>query len=243
LLCVLLLSAWGAFELARRLQHRLMSTSWAARVQGWRRGLLRAALWAGICLTFLAAAAGLLLGAAYGVSRYDKRMRTMFDLTRLRTKSFAAYANQLVFAERVIFWEAGWGVFNDHPWLGVGLGNSGFFFPEKLSAYAWALTEVRTNLFKWDSLPNSKSLWVRLLAETGLAGTGAYLGWLYLTAASGLSLLRKKGLPGTVGLAAIFALTALLSEGISVDSFALPYLWVSFALAAALASPTPGETG
>jgi hypothetical protein len=233
LLCILLLAAWGAWKLAHRLQARLMSGSRAA---GWRRRVVGAAAWVGIGLGFLILAAGFFVTAAVGLSRYDPRMQTMFDLTALRSGSFAEYANQLIFAERVIYWETGWAIFNDFPWLGVGLGNSGFYFPQKLSAYSWGLTEVRQILFEWDTLPNSKSLWVRLPAETGIFGTGFFLSWLYLCAVSAVSLLRRKDLGGTLGLAGVFVLIGLLSEGISLDTFALPYFWVMFALVAASAA-------
>jgi hypothetical protein len=132
-------------------------------------------------------------------------------------------------------------VFNDYPVLGVGLGNAGFFFPEKLSAYSWGLTEVRTLLYQWDSLPNSKSLWVRLLAETGVIGFGFFLSWLYVIAVSALSLCRRKGLRGTVGIAGLFVLAGMLTEGFSVDTFALPYFWVSFALVTSVAALAGGS--
>jgi hypothetical protein len=232
LLCVLLLAAWGAWRAAHWLQARWMT---ASRAVGWRRALASGLAWLGIGAVFLAVAAGLVLGAAYGLSRYDPRMRTMFDLTALRKGSLATYANQLVFAERVIFWEAGWNTFNDYPVLGVGLGNLGFFFPEKLSAYSWGLTEVRTILYQWGSLPNSKSLWVRLLAETGFVGSGLFFSFLFVTAVAAVSLLKRKGVGAAVGLAGIFVLTGLLTEGFSIDTFALPYFWVTFALVAGLA--------
>jgi hypothetical protein len=102
-----------------------------------------------------------------------------------------------------------------------------------LSAYSWGLTEVRTIQYEWDTLPNSKSLWVRLLSETGVVGSGFFLCWLYLTGAAAISLLGRKGVSGALGLAGLFALTGLLTEGFSVDTFALPYFWVTFALVAA----------
>jgi O-antigen ligase len=233
ILSVLMLTGFATWWTARRLQSRIMSTS---RATGSRRGLVGALAWLVIWFGFLAISVGMFLGAAYGLSRFDPRMRTIFDLDALRTGSFASYANQLVFAERVIFWEAGWQVFNDYPVLGVGLGNAGFFFPEKLSAYSWGLTEVRTILYQWDSLPNSKSLWVRLLAEAGIIGFGFFMSWLYVIAVSAVSLFRRKGLRGAVGIAGLFVLAGMLTEGFSVDTFALPYFWVSFALITAVAT-------
>jgi O-antigen ligase len=144
------------------------------------------------------------------------------------------YANQLVFAERVVFWQAGYEVFNDHPILGVGLGNAGFYFPQKLSAFSWGLTEVRRAMYELTGLPNIKSLWIRLLAETGIVGFAFFVSWLYSLWTSARSLRSRKERQLTVvGLAGGFVIVGLLAEGFSVDTFALPYFWVSFGLVTA----------
>lgn len=177
---------------------------------------------------------GLMLGAGYGLSRYDARMRRLFDFSVLREQSFMHYANQLVFAERLVFWQAGWEVFNDYPILGVGLGNAGFFFPEKLSAFSWALTEIRTLMYQQTALPNIKSLWVRLLAETGMIGFAFFACWLYVLWRSAVFLRsRKEPFYHMAGLAGSFILIGFLVEGFSLDSFALPYYWISFGLVTA----------
>ncbi len=185
--------------------------------------------------------AGLLFGAAYGLSRFDARMQRLFDFTALREKSFFHYANQLVFAERIVFWQAGWEIFNDYPILGVGLGNSGFFFPQKLSAFSWSLTEIRTLIYQWTTLPNIKSLWVRLLAETGLVGFAFFACWWYLLWQSAAYLRRRffgkplaladdRRLFSVLGLAGSFVWIGFLIEGFSLDTFALPYFWITFGL-------------
>jgi O-antigen ligase len=234
LLCGLLLGAQLAWRAAHWLQVRIMLRN---RTSGLRRALINGLVWLGLAVLFLLAALGLFGGAAYGLSRYDPRMRTMFDFSNLTGGSFKTYANQLVFAERVIFWEAGWLVFNDHPWMGVGLGNAGFYFPDKLSAYSWGLTEVRAILLERDALPNAKSLWVRLAAETGLVGTALFLGWLYVCAGLSTGLRKEAGIRSVLGWAGLFFLCALLSEGFSLDTFALPYLWMIPALVAGLSVP------
>jgi hypothetical protein len=158
-------------------------------------------------------------------------MSKLFDFSVIREKSLFHWANQLVFAERIVFWQAGWGVFNDFPILGTGLGNAGYFFPQKLSAFSWALTEIRTLMYQWTALPNIKSLWVRLLAETGIVGFSLFISWLYVLWHSA-SFLRSQtaGLLKVVGLAGSFVLVSFLIEGFSLDTFALPYYWVSFGL-------------
>lgn len=185
--------------------------------------------------------AGMLFGAAYGLSRFDARMQRLFDFSILREKSFFHYANQLVFAERIVFWQAGWEIFNDYPILGVGPGNSGFFFPQKLSAFSWSLTEIRTLIYQWTTLPNIKSLWMRLLAETGLVGFAFFACWWYLLWQSAAYLRRRffekllmltdgERLLSVIGLAGGFVLIGFLIEGFSLDTFALPYFWISFGL-------------
>ncbi len=204
--------------------------------------------------------AALLVGAAYGLSRYDARMQKLFDFSTLKEKSFFHYANQLVFAERIVFWQAGWEVFNDYPILGVGPGNAGFFFPQKLSAFSWALTEIRTLMYHWTALPNIKSLWVRLLAETGVFGFAFFASWCYVLwqAAQFLQTgwLRRFPPAGdrarsplklfqVIGLAGALALSAFLVEGFSLDTFALPYYWITFGLltAACELARRPVQTG
>jgi O-antigen ligase len=210
----------------------------------WRVKLVQRSVLAACILAMIIIYGALLVGAAYGLSRYDERMRNIFDFSALREKSFFHYANQLVFAERIVFWQAGWEVFNDYPILGVGPGNAGYFFAQKLSAFSWALTEVRTLIYQWTSLPNIKSLWVRLLAETGLIGFAFFACWYTILWQSALYLRRRyslgvvsttgKSAPlhliHTVGLAGELALVAMLFEGFSIDTYALPYYWFSFGL-------------
>jgi len=182
----------------------------------------------------LALYAGLFLGAGYALSRLDPRMRDLFRLELLRTEGLTGFANRLVFAERLVYWQTGYLIFGDYPWLGVGLGNAGYFFPQKMISFGWALTEINDLMFRNASLPNTKSLWVRLLAETGITGFATFLTWLYVIAISAKALIQKAHPLGrTLGWAASLGLFALLVEGFSVDTFALPYFWVLFGLATA----------
>ena len=86
-------------------------------------------------------------------------------------------------------------------------------------------------------MPNTKSLWVRILAETGLVGFAVFSGWYYLLWKSG-QFSRKSMDPNIrmVGLAGSIVLFAFLFEGFSVDSFALPYFWFSVGLLSAAGS-------
>lgn len=206
------------------LKRSAASIPWLARLGQQRVSALLVVLILAIYLGAFAVAAVLL-------SRFDPRMATLFDFSALQQKGFMAYANQLIFAERVVYWQAGWGIWNDHP-LGVGLGNAGYYFPEKMSAFGWGLLETNTVMSRMAGIPNVKSLWVRLLAETGIAGFALFIGWLVSIWKSAAGV--RQDAPPTLriaGLAGQLAIAALLVEGFSVDTFGLPYLWLTFGLA------------
>lgn len=65
--------------------------------------------------------------------------------------------------ERRAHWQAALGMFSDHPWLGVGIGNYAVAYP----AYA---------LPHWDDpLGHAHNYYLNVLAEAGLLGLTAYL--------------------------------------------------------------------
>lgn len=144
-------------------------------------------------------------------------------------------ANRAAFAERVVYWMAGWQVFLEHPLLGVGPGNEGFFFEQSIPAYGYRLGEIRTALATDNPIfPNPKSLWIRLVSETGFFGFAAFTTWLLVVLAGALSLGSAKSIMvRAIGLAGLLALLALIAEGFNLDSFALPQMWILPGLVAA----------
>ena len=75
--------------------------------------------------------------------------------------------------------------------------------------------------------PNPKSLWFRLLAETGIARFVLFLTYLLVGAACAWELSRKRStLRRIIGLATLISLVAFLVEGFSLGPFALPYVWL-----------------
>jgi hypothetical protein len=144
---------------------------------------------------------------------------------------------RFAFLERVVYWLTGWRTFGEFPLFGVGLGNTGFFFVQNLPSIGYASYEIRDLVYRFSSLPNVKSLWVRLLSETGVAGFSIFLGWLFvLWQSTRLTDHSPKRLFKSLALAGQLALIALIAEGFSIDSFALPYLWVSAGLISAAGS-------
>ncbi len=240
-LLLLKASLWLVSWIKGRIQRRSQSPAVVRRLAS---PLVTLALLAALGIFYL----GLFLGAGFTLTRLDPgRMGKLFNFTALQQGNFMEYANQIVIAERLVYWQTGWEVFNDYPVLGVGLGNAGYFFPEKMSPFGWSLFEVNHLINYESSLPNTKSMWTRLLAETGLVGFSVFLGWMLLVWASGGNSQRKQSaILKTFGLAGQLAVLAFIVEGFSIDSFALPYLWVSFGLATAawrVGCALPGEEG
>jgi hypothetical protein len=136
-------------------------------------------------------------------------------------------SHRFIFLERMVYWFNGWNVFNQYPWLGVGLGNAGFFFPQLAPAIGWSSFEIRNVLYYLFDLPNVKSFWFRLLAETGVIGFSIFITWFYiLFQSSRFSQHRNNVYLKTFALAGQLALLAFIGEGFSIDSFAMPYFWI-----------------
>lgn len=201
-----------------------MSGTLAERLgRGRRRSLIRA----GMLVAFVALAA---LGV-YLLSRLDARVAAIFTLSYSGGRFFYL-ANQLALAERFAYWGLGWNVFTAFPWLGVGLGNTGFYFETHLPQFGWALSEFQKIHLENTFLVNAKNLWLRLLAETGVAGLALFVSWLYILFVSAQTLQRREtALFRALGWMGMLAVVALAGEGFSVDSFALPYAWTTFGLA------------
>ncbi|HWQ04869.1 MAG TPA: O-antigen ligase family protein [Longilinea sp.] len=195
----------------------------------------------GAAMTAVYAALIMLLIA---VLKQDYRMQLIFaypptwaEIGRLLTleeNTLLEISKRFKFMERVVYWVTGWRVFNDYPLFGVGLGNSGFFFLDKSPSIGWTSIEVRYLLTGATFLPNIKSLWVRLLAETGLVGFSIFVSWILTMWRSAFQTLRS-ALPfhKLTAFVCQLMLLAFIAEGFSIDSFALPYLWVVAGLAAA----------
>lgn len=225
---------YGAFMLVLTylfLRYNRRLVSWLQNrltVKTGRRPWVRGAVLLALVAVYLLAGFGVLTM----FSRLDPRMENVFRTSYWRDGGFLTYANELQFGERAVYWQSGWNIFTDYPILGVGLGNAGFYFQEHLPAYAWKMVEVRRLMYRVNELPNTKNLWVRLLSETGLVGFSVFVSWLVVLWRSARYLITQHAdaLIKVLGMSGMFVLLGLLMEGFSIDSFALPYLWISTGL-------------
>ncbi len=169
----------------------------------------------------------LLIAGLFFFSKFDSRMESLFKIETYKNQNIFSIANEFVFAERILYWQTGWQVFNDYPIFGVGLGNVGFFFEDYIPSFAWALDEPRHLIFQASYQGNVKNLWFRLLSETGIVGFICFGTWLFLIF---LKANRYQKHSSNVynywGLVGKIALITLVIEGFSIDSFALPYYWI-----------------
>lgn len=195
-------------------------------------------------LTLLLIYAAIAVGLFYVGSKRDARLRPLISkppdlqeiggLLTLDETTLLKVGQQLQFLERVSYWVTGWNIFNQYPLSGVGLGNAGFFFPQQMPLVAWSTFEIRNSMYQLAPLPNIKSLWVRLLAETGLAGFSIFLAWFFiLWRSTRLTYYSDQPMLKMLALAGQLSILAFIGEGFSIDSFAMPYLWVSAGLISA----------
>jgi hypothetical protein len=222
----------ATLELTRWIQRKIGQGSlpFAARLQR-HPHLVRAIIFAGVMVVY---ALGL-VGVGFVLSKVDPRMKDIFNFS-FGVDGLLLYARKLDFATRMVYWQTGWNIFNLSPWIGVGLGNAGFYFPTSLPAFAWKLVEVQGLVNRSTVLMNIKSIWVRLLAETGIVGFSLFCTWVILVWLSARkAAVSETPLLRTLGLGGQFVVIALLLEGFSIDSFALPYVWISTGLVTAAA--------
>ncbi len=177
---------------------------------------------------------GIVFGSIFVLSKVDARMADVFSLETLKQGGLIKYFDSLQFGERAIYWQTGWRVFSNHPIFGVGLGNAGFYFQELLPDNAWQLAEVRDLIYRSEGLMNVKSLWVRILAETGIVGFALFCVFLLATGFTSRKLLSSDSkLLKSIGWMGGLMLIAFIIEGFSLDSFALSYIWFTTGLVAA----------
>lgn len=150
-------------------------------------------------LTGLAVALLILIGTLFGLGWLpDPLAGRLIDLGAyiggpdpVRTEITDANFSVL---ERLAHWRAGLGMFSDHPWLGVGIGN----FAVRYGDYA---------LPHWyDPLGHAHNVALNLLAETGALGAGAFgvfwagIAWLAIRAAT-----QRRGLEAALAIGVLGA--------------------------------------
>jgi len=219
---------------------QIMRSSWNWFVSGFRRGkraLLAMGLRFGMILLVLLAFVGAftILGQKGYISR----------LWKTQAESLEEFIIANSAGARAAYNWAGMATYSEHPWLGVGLGASGFYMYNNLPD--WALTtvpEIARQLSPSNRLyPNPKNMYIRILAEGGLLGFAFFLAFLLGLLGDALSFLRKPGMLRFLGIAGLCSWLAIaLFYNLTQDSFATPNIWVNLGILVGMTRLNSGNT-
>lgn len=169
-------------------------------------------------------------------SPYFSRFWRYFTEARQRNRS---YLDFIAVQQRFTYFETAFRIFEAFPVVGVGLGNYAFYFDEMLPDQIYFQPEIirqTTPDEGRDRLITPKNLIARLLSETGILGTAAFITFILAIAGCILYLLANPDLRFRYwGLSGTLAFVVFCVVVFSFDSFALPNMWVVFGLLTAAA--------
>jgi O-antigen ligase len=150
-----------------------------------------------------------------------------------RKTNLIEYVIDIYAGPRLAYALSGLEAFNQHPWTGVGLGATGFYMFSNLPDWSKTfVTEVASLLSPLNmTYANTKNLFIRILAETGILGMGAFIiFFLHILA----RILGFRSFPGKearfMEVAGLFSWIAILLFSFTQDSFAMPNTWINLAL-------------
>jgi O-antigen ligase len=153
-------------------------------------------------------------------------------------RNLADYFEFLGFGARVTFGATAYRIFEDHPAIGVGLGNYAFYFednlPDRLLAETPEVLKLLTQNANRYRLITPKNLYLRILSETGVIGFGTFLVFIIAVLGCALALWVSPGRGVQYwGMAGLLTVVSFAFLGLSFDSFAFPDMWVSFGMISA----------
>ncbi len=175
-----------------------------------------------------------LASGAYILSRNSYFAR----LWQSRTDSLTEYFVDIYAGPRLAYSWAGWTIFEQHPWTGVGLGAAGLYLIQALPDWSHTNIPEVAQLLSPDNqiYPNIKNLYVRLLSETGIVGFWSFVSVYLLTLSIIIKLLRAKQKVLTfLSAASLLAWLSIVLLGFTLDSLAMPMIWIPLGILMGLA--------
>lgn len=145
------------------------------------------------------------------------------------------YFDYVGFGPRLMYGVTAYRIYEQHPVLGVGLGNYAFYFEDllpdrSLAASPEILRMISMNVTRYQ-LVTPKNLYLRILAETGLLGLGTFLVFPVAVLGCALYLISAPDPEQRYwGLAGVFGLLSFGLASMTYDSFAIPNMWIVFGL-------------
>lgn len=150
------------------------------------------------------------------------------------------YFEYIAFGQRFIYWQTAYNIYEDYPLLGAGLGNFPLLINDHLPERPYhtmpEVLRVITLNQASGHLITPKSLFARLLAETGLAGLATFMAFLAAIIGCVLSLWFSREAENKYwGTAGLYMLAPFAISTFSTDSFSIPNMWIVFGLITAAA--------
>lgn len=171
--------------------------------------------------------------SAYIFRMWDYLLQIASGARSLSGSSLIDYFQYVGFGPRIVYWRTAYRIFSRYPLFGVGLGNYAFHFKDLLPAIQIGYEpELLTRIVPGGArIVNAKNFLARLLAETGIFGTAAFVTFLVMLAGGGLYLwLSRSREEKFWGAGALLGVLAFVVDSFSYDSLAIPNPWIVFGL-------------
>jgi O-antigen ligase len=187
--------------------------------------------WIGVGLRI--AIVAVIFAGLVGGTHVLSRNKYFAQIWQSKKNTLVAYFVDIYAGPRLAVSVAGWTIFEQHPFTGVGLGAAGLYLHKALPDWAHFNISEIAQLLSSDNqtYPNTKNLYIRLLSETGILGFWAFIAFYLLMFGKTLDLLRSKQkhllFLGAASLVALFTIVVL---GITQDSLAMPTVWLPFGI-------------
>jgi O-antigen ligase len=212
---------------------------WTWFISPWRPGVKVPRKWLEILLRLV------LVGAVLAVSAGGlivlSHNHYFASLWQSKQTSLVDYFVGIYAGPRLAYMVAGWNIFSQHPFSGVGLGADGFYLVNAMPDWAHFNISELAQIFSpsIQTFPNVNNLYVRLLTDTGIFGFWAFLSFYLLILGKIITFLRsKKKEILFLGAAGLFAWFAIVMLGFTQDSLAMPVVWVPLGIIIGMAGVT-----
>jgi O-antigen ligase len=181
-----------------------------------------------------------LLAGLAGGTYILSRNKYFAQIWQSRKNTLTNYFVDIYAGPRLAYSWAGWTIFEQHPWTGVGLGAAGLYLPQALPDWAHFNNPDIAQLLSPgnQTYPNIKNLYIRLLSETGILGFWSFISLFTLTLGIILNLLRSRQKElAFLGTASLLAWISIVMLGITQDSLAMPIIWIPFGILIGMTAP------
>lgn len=179
-----------------------------------------------------------LLGMMFSAGYLISQNRYISKIWKSNKSNLVAYIVDVSAGPRLAYAVAGWEIFSNHPWTGVGMGAAGFYLYDVIPEWSQTtLSEITRQLTPESWLfPNIKNLHIRVLAETGVLGFAFYLIFGVGSLAQMVLILRKsKGFIRMLGGAGLTTWIAVFLFHFTQDSLIDPNGWFGLGIFLGLA--------